>query len=80
MIVECTRGFGKVEHPKTREEIDVEEPFETDEETFELLNEAYPGFKIVDSSPSRDSICGVEKANGEPCERTVESGDTCWQH
>lgn len=79
MIVECTRGFGKVEHPETGKEIDVEEPFETDEETFELLNEAYPGFKIIDNSVE-EGICGVEKANGEPCERTVESGDTCWQH
>lgn len=95
MIVECTRGFGRVEHPETGENINVEEPFETDRETFELLNEAYPGFEIVedtddaqddeseDAEESEDETftCGVEKGDGEPCGREVDSpDDTCWQH
>lgn len=51
MKVICTRGFGIVAHPETGEEINVEEPFETDRETYEALDAAYPGFEVVDSDP-----------------------------
>jgi hypothetical protein len=78
--VECTRGFGRVEHPETGEEINVEEPFETDQETFALLDDAYPGFRIVErldgTQDTEDYNCGV---NG--CSRDVDGPeDTCWQH
>jgi len=74
MIVECTRGFGLVENPETGEQINVEEPFETDAETFELLKDTYPGFRIVEEDT--EPQCGV---NG--CTRTVATPeDTCWQH
>lgn len=81
MIIKCTRGFGLVEHPETGEQINVEEEFETDRETFELLNDSYPGFEIVAESEdtggdSEDIVCGVND-----CSRSVESpDDTCWQH
>jgi hypothetical protein len=56
MKIECTRGFGLVEHPNTSEEINVEEPFETDRETYEALTDAYPGFRVVEDGDSgRDS-------------------------
>jgi len=74
MIVECTRGFGLVEHPETGEDIDVQEPFKTDQETFELLKDAYPSFRVVEEDT--DPQCGV---NG--CTRTVSTPEeTCWQH
>lgn len=94
MQVENTRGFGLVEHPETGEEINVEEPFETDRESFELLNNTYPGFRIVDDSAESESdttdsdhptndegepLC-VGKEDGQ-CSRVVEEpGRTCWQH
>lgn len=84
MIVECTRGFGLVEHPKTGEDIDVQEPFETDEETFELLDEHYPGFRVVEAEEPSD---GAEDEDAEPecgvngCSRTVPTPEaSCWQH
>jgi hypothetical protein len=85
MKIHCTRGFGRVEHPETGEEIDVEEPFETDRATFEALDEAYPGFEVVDSEGESaedtdaepdELVCGV---NG--CSRSVDSpSESCWQH
>jgi len=89
MKIECTRGFGLVEHPDTGEEINVVDPFETDRETYEALTDAYPGFRVIEDGDSgRDSggkdgentdtepTCGV---NG--CGRTVDTPeDTCWQH
>lgn len=84
MKVECTRGFGLVENPLTGEQIDVEGAFETDRETYEALDEAYAGFRVVDEGdpepepPEQDTDpkCGV---NG--CGRSVDSPEaTCWQH
>lgn len=92
LTVRCTRGFGKVEHPETGEEIDVQEPFETDRATFELLDEHYPGMEIVtdsnDSEPGQTDHPTNE--DGEPlcvgmddgqCSRVVdEPNSVCWQH
>ena len=76
VTIECSRGFGVVEHPETGEEINVEEPFETDQETFELLNEAYPGFRVVDDTEASEGdesddedICGEEMTDGSTCKR-----------
>lgn len=80
VTVECSRGFGIVKHPESGEPINVEESFTTTRETFEVLDEAYPGFRIVaeDAEPeeSGDPECGV---NG--CGRSVGGPEeTCWQH
>lgn len=90
MKVECTRGFGKVEDPETGEEIDVQEPFETDQETFERLDEYYPGFRVIEQGESEAGEDYPTNGDGEPlcvgkedgqCSRTVdESGGVCWQH
>ncbi len=89
MKVECTRGFGLVEHPDTGEEINVEEAFETDRETYEALADAYPGFCVVEDGNDGDNPKGEggEDTDTEPtcgvngCGRTVDSPeDTCWQH
>lgn len=81
MKVKCTRGFGIVEHPETGEEINVEDPFETDQETFKLLNNEYPGFEVVDDSDGGEpgesedtdgepqAVCGEEMTDGSICER-----------
>jgi len=72
MKVECTRGFGIVEHPDTGEEINVEDPFETDAETFAALDEAYPGFRVIEDDSEADDepdICGVEMTDGNICQR-----------
>jgi hypothetical protein len=75
MKVKTTRGFGKVTDPRTGDELSVEEPFETDRETFEALAERYPGFVIVEEDEPPPT-CGY---NG--CSRTVDSPeDHCWQH
>lgn len=76
MIVECTRGFGRVEDPRTGEEIDVQEPFETDRATFEALQARYPGFVAV-NTPDKDAettdaepaVCGTEMTDGSICQR-----------
>ena len=65
MKVNCTRGFGIVEHPETGEKINVEEPFETDRETFELLNDAYPGFEVVDDSDTTEGDESEDTDNAE---------------
>jgi len=75
MKVKTTRGFGKVTDPRTGDELNVEGPFETDRETFEALDERYPGFVIVEEDEPPPT-CGY---NG--CSRTVDSPeDHCWQH
>lgn len=82
----CTRGFGKVEDPKTGEEIVVEGVFEVDEATFERLEATYSGMERVESGDdsanepadeeSEEFRCGVND-----CSRTVDTADaTCWQH
>jgi hypothetical protein len=85
----CTRGFGKVEDPKTGEEINVESEFEVSKAVFDRLQDAYPGFEAVSSDETSDTNqaetktfrCGVEKSDGEPCGREVDSPDAvCWQH
>lgn len=87
MKVKCSRGWGKVVNPLTGDEIDVSEPFETEEPTFKALRERYGSFEVVDppdepvEEPDEPHICGVEKSDGEPCSREVESPDArCWQH
>lgn len=76
VTIECTRGFGIVEHPESGEPINVEESFETTRETFELLDDVYPGFRIVEEPTEDDPECGY---NG--CGRSVGSPEeTCWQH
>jgi len=62
MKIECTRGFGLVEHPDTGEEINVEEPFETDRETYEALADAYPGFRVIEAG---DDDSDPEGSDGE---------------
>lgn len=77
MIVESTRGFGKVKNPLTGDDIDVQDPFETDRETFEALDKRYPGFQIVSESDNPKGsggeddpeICGTEMTDGSECER-----------
>lgn len=86
MKAKCTRGFHSVEHPETGETIVVEEPFETDRETFELLREEYSGFMEVEESEGEypvsedgEPLC-VGKEGGQ-CSRVVEEpGSVCWQH
>lgn len=87
MKAKTTRGFHSVEHPETGETIIVEEPFETDRETFELLQAEYSGFVEVEDSaenttePPDELVCGVELEDGGRCRRSVEESDaTCWQH
>lgn len=96
MIVETTRGFYSVEHPETGETIRVDEPFETDRETFELLRGEYSGFRVVEDGStsgntqgSRVEDGGVESGTSEDdytcgvndCSRSVDSlEDVCWQH
>jgi hypothetical protein len=91
MIVESTRGFGKVKNPLTGEQIDVEEPFETDRKTFEALRERYPGFEVVsegDDPKGKTEESGEEEpeeftcaGNDGECSRAVdEQGMRCWQH
>lgn len=82
MKVECTRGFGLVENPLTGEEINVEEPFETDRETYEALTDAYPGFRVIeagdsagDSGGSDGEDGGEEKAHWRTVVSEVEAGE-----
>ena len=81
----CTRGFGIITDPETGDEINVEDTFEVSEPVFQRLRETYPGIEQVvdppDESVKDEHLCGVEKSDGEPCSREVESEDaTCWQH
>jgi len=84
MKAKCTRGFGKVEDPKTGEEINVESEFEVSKAVFDRLQDAYPGFEAVSSDETSDTEqaeaqtfrCGVND-----CSREVDSASaTCWQH
>jgi hypothetical protein len=78
MKIKNTRGFGKVTDPRTGDEIDVEEPFETDRDTFEALNERYPGFEVVSEADDpkgkteesgEEEVCGTEMTDGSLCQR-----------
>lgn len=87
MIVRCTRGFGKVEHPDTGEELNVEDELEVDRETYEALNDAYPGFEVVEADSEDETTDEDEESDEEPvcgyngCERTVDDpSERCWQH
>jgi len=89
MKAKCTRGFGKVEDPATGEEYNVESEFEVSRAVFNRLQDAYPGFEAVSSDETSDTEqaetetfrCGVEKSDGEPCGRAVDSASgVCWQH
>jgi len=69
---------------------------EVSDAVFKRLDETYPGMEAVtDAEPggaeaetteehsaeTETFACGVEKANGDPCSREVESETaTCWQH
>lgn len=81
MKLECTRGFGLVEGPDGND-INVEEPFEVDEEVGEYILDNYPGMVVVEGDSSdetptpepsesgeSDAICGAEMTDGSECER-----------
>lgn len=79
-LVGGREGWGAVDHPETGELVQLDESHPKD--VAETVAAHYEWLAVEDEDGDFGELtCGVEKSDGSPCQRSVESaGETCWQH